>query len=52
MSATKSFARFTIGFLTFVSVSLAITVFTTAYVKQQDNAKRSAAAVQAMVVQK
>lgn len=48
-SAVGSFMRFSIGFLTFISLSIGITVAVNAYTTQQATQKQTASALQAML---
>ena len=49
---TGSFFKFVLGFLTFISVSFVLTFAVTNYAAKQDAQKQTAAAIQAMLVQK
>lgn len=48
-SAAGSFAKFTIGFLVFISLSLGLTVGVEKFAKQKDKAEMEAAALRAML---
>ena len=49
MNPAGSFFRFTLGFLTFVSVSMALTFAVSIYEMNKDAEKQTAAAIQAML---
>ncbi len=49
MNPAGSFFRFTLGFLTFISVSFVITFFVSTYEMSQDGEEQAAAAIQAML---
>lgn len=51
-SPVGSFAKFTIGFLVFISISLGLTVAVGSYTVQEDQAHQTAAAFQALLKQK
>ena len=51
MNPAGSFFRFTLGFLTFVSVSVAITFAVNTYEISKSTEEQIAAAIQAMLVQ-
>jgi len=44
-----SFAKFTIGFLVFISISLGITIVVNSYENSQQKADQTASAIQAML---
>ena len=48
-SPVGSFARFLIGFLTFISVSFGVTIAVNSYAGAQDAERQAAAALQAML---
>jgi len=50
-SPVGSFARFTIGFLIFISVSLGVTIAVNSYTSTQDTEHQTATAIQAMLEQ-
>lgn len=49
MSSANSFLKFTLGFLTLISVSFVITFAVNTYTVAQDQQKQTAAALQALV---
>ena len=49
MNPAGSFFRFLLGFLTFISMSFAITYAVSSYTLAQDEQKQTAAALQALV---
>ncbi len=52
MSPAGSFFRFTLGFLTFIGVSFAITFFVSVYEISKDSEQQTASAIQGMLEQK
>ena len=50
-SPVGSFAKFTVGFLVFISISLGITIVVNQYTASQTAAAQNAAAIQAMLKQ-
>jgi hypothetical protein len=46
-----SFAKFTIGFLVFISISLGVTIAVNSYASQQDQSHQTAAVFQALLKQ-
>lgn len=50
-SPLGSFAKFTVGFLVFISISLGVTVAVNQYTASQTAAAQNAAAIQAMLKQ-
>lgn len=48
-SPIGSFAKFTIGFLVFISVSLGVTIAVNSYTDGQGQAQQTAAAIQALL---
>ena len=51
MDPTGSFFKFVLGFLTFISVSVALTYAVSTYTASQEAAKQTATALQAMLEQ-
>ncbi len=51
-SSSSSFFKFTLGFLTFISLSFVLTFAVTKYSVQQEADRQTAAAIQAMLVPK
>jgi len=49
MNPASSFFRFTLGFLTFISVSFIITLAVNTYEVSQNSEKQTAAAIQTML---